>query len=878
MTDAADKTALEDTPAGGALIPAQDGAAAGRAASGDSPDAAPASGAGQDGAGRSAGFGRLTRPLTRTLFWTASLMALVAAAVAIVAGAGAGWQGVVLLSGIAACALLLMYALAAGEAAGRALGEGAQSPAPGSMALAALEALGDPVLVTGANGRPVWASSAYRDLASAGLAGAGRSGAPAPERLFTGAASGAVYRLTRAADSGRRARETLGPLCLQGEGAAVYVADVGPMPEGGALWRFQIARDEDGSAVAAAPDWAEHAPVGLFLADAEGRVLAANATLRGWIGAKPDQALKLGDFLAGDAAAVFARSRGAEGAVRLDARMVAREGVESPVVLSVEWGDERPARARCVVYGLSATGAPPGLAQIAQQSGAKAGRTFDDMFASAPFGVARLDAADPLAAMVEDANPALLQLTGAAAVPGAAFAALFDPDSGIEAAFDRALTGSSEPGEARLAGKDGKPVHVYLAPARGGKRAAYIVDISAWKALENQVAQAGKMQAVGQLASGVAHDFNNMLTAIRLNVGELLNRHPVGDPSYQDLQQINSTVTRQAGLVRKLLAFSRKQTFRLTVFDISDVLSDCSVMLGQILEETVRLEIRHGRDLPLIRADRNQIDNILVNLATNARDAMKGQGGGVLTITTEAVDAETVRKAGAPNPKDGDWALIRVADTGCGMDAATQRKIFEPFFTTKATGEGTGLGLATVYGVVKQSGGFLFVDSAPGKGSAFSIYLPGHAPTAEETAEIEAETMAKTAEPTPSDLAGHGRILLVEDEDAVRKIAAKTLVRRGYEVVEACDGEEALEILEENPESFDLLISDVVMPGLDGPSLLKAGRKYLGAARIVFISGYAEEEFSDTLSSDLEISFLPKPFDIQQLAERVKEELAAARG
>jgi len=858
MTDAPDKTAPEAAP-------------------GDAPDlaTAPEAVAAPARAGSSPGAGRLVKPLTRALFWSASLLALIAAAVAIIFGAGAGWQGVVLLSGIAACALLLMYALAAGEAAGRALGEGPRAGPASGLAQSALDALSDPVLITSERGRVVWANRAYQDLSRAGL---GRAGAAAPERLFTGAASGAVYRLTRAADAGDPARETLGPLTLEGEGASVYVGEVSPMPGGGALWRFHIAREEDGSAADAAPDWAEHAPVGLFLADAEGRVLAANATLRGWIDARPGQALKLTDFLAGDAAAVFARSRGDEGVVRLDARMVAREGVESPVVVCVEWGDERPARARGVVYGLSAAGAPPGLAQIARQSGAKAGRTFDDMFASAPFGVARLDAADPLSAMVEDANLALVHLSGGAAIPGARFADLFDAESGLSAAFDRALAGSGEPGEARLAGEDGKPVHVFLAPARGGKRAAYIVDISAWKALETQVAQAGKMQAVGQLASGVAHDFNNMLTAIRLSVGELLNRHPVGDPSYQDLQQINSTVTRQAGLVRKLLAFSRKQTFRMTVFDISDVLSDCSVMLGQILVETVKLEIRHGRELPLIRADRNQIDNILVNLATNARDAMKGQGGGVLTITTEMVDVDAVRKAGAPNPVDGRWAAIHVADTGCGMDEATRRKIFEPFFTTKETGEGTGLGLATVYGVVKQSGGFLFVDSEPGQGTTFSIYLPGHVPNAEETAEIEAEFKAKTTEPKPSDLAGHGRILLVEDEDAVRQIAAKTLVRRGYEVVEACDGEEALEILEENPESFDLLISDVVMPGLDGPSLLKAGRKYLGAARIVFISGYAQEEFSDTLSSDLDISFLPKPFDIQQLAERVKEELAAARG
>ena len=824
--------------------------------------------------------GTLTRPLARGVFWTASLLALLAVAVAIVGGTAAGWHGVVLLSGVAGVALLLMYALAAGEAAGRALGPDARIAASAaadawSLPGAALEALAEPMMIAAADGRPVWANAAYRGLAGADPR-ADAAIAP-PEDLFAGAGAGAVYRLSRAAAQGERRRETLGRLGFGRDGASVYVGEVAPMAGGGAVWRFHVPRALDGAADAA-PEWAELAPVGLFLADAEGRVLAANATLRGWIGADADQALKVKDFLAGDAPASFSRTRGVDGPARLEARLILREGVESPAVLAVSWGEERPALARCVVYGLSAAGAPPGHAQIAAASGARAGRTFDDMFASAPFGVARLDAADPMSAMIEDANPALLHLSGGAAVPGARFADLFQTGEGYSLAdvFDRALSGGGEPGETRMKGAE-KAVHVFLAPARGGKRAAYVVDVTAWKALEAQFAQAGKMQAVGQLASGVAHDFNNMLTAIRLNVGELLNRHPVGDPSYQDLQQINSTVTRQAGLVRKLLAFSRKQTFRMTVFDISDVLSDCSVMLGQILEETVKLQIRHGRDLPLIRADRNQIDNVLVNLATNARDAMRDNGGGTLTITTEAVDAAAVRAAGAPGPKEGEWAAIHVADTGCGMPEEVRAKIFEPFFTTKEAGQGTGLGLATVYGVVKQSGGYLFVQSEVGVGTTFSIYLPGHVPSAEETAEIAAEAQARTVEPKPADLAGYGRILLVEDEDAVRSIAAKTLARRGYDVVEACDGEEALEILEQNPGGFDLLVSDVVMPGLDGPGLLKQGRKHLGSARVIFISGYAEEEFSHTLSSDLEISFLPKPFDIQQLAERVKQELAAAR-
>ena len=821
--------------------------------------------------------GRLARPLTRAVFAAASLAALAAAGVAILAGAGAGWHGVVLLSGIASAALLFMYALAAGEAAGRSIGKSGGESTPVSAAASAIEVLSDPVLVTGPSGGVRWANAAYHALAKAAPAGSGLS-LPAPERLFSGAASGAVYRLTRAAAAGQSARELVGRIEFAAGGGEVYAAEVSPMPGGGAVWRFARALEEGEAASALAPDWADNAPVGLFLVDAEGRVLAANATLRDWLGVDEAAALKLSDMLAGDGAGAVIRSRDAGALQRLEARLIGRDAVESPVTIAVEWTEARPAQARGVIYGLSATGAPPGVAQLASVSGSadKPGRTFDDMFAAAPFGVARLDGADPHSAMIEDANPALVQLSSGQAVPGARFAELFQSGQAMTDAFDTALSGRGEPGEAELK-TDGepRPVHVFLGPARAGKRAAYLVDITAWKTLENQVSQSSKMQAVGQLASGVAHDFNNMLTAIRLNVGELLNRHPVGDPSYSDLQQINSVVTRQAGLVKKLLAFSRKQTFRMTVFDLSDVLSDCSVMLGQILEETVKLDITHGRDLPMVRADRHQIDNILVNLATNARDAMRPHGG-TLTISTEALDDAAVRQAGAPDPKPGRWAAIHISDTGCGMDEETRAKIFEPFFTTKAAGEGTGLGLATVYGIVKQTGGYLFVESAPGQGSTFHIYLPEHVPTREEAAEIEAAEEAKAAPVKPSDLAGHGRILLVEDEDAVRAFAAKSLKRRGYEVVEARDGEHALEILEDEPESFDILISDVVMPGLDGPSLLKEARPYLGSARIVFMSGYAEEEFSDTLSSDLDISFLPKPFDIQQLAERVKQELAQA--
>lgn len=817
------------------------------------------------------------RVLLRLVLWTAGLGALIAAGVAIIAGAGAGWHGVVLLGGLAAAAMLVLYALAAGDAAGRALrgGEVART----GLAEAALEASPDPLLITGAAGRTVWANTAYKALArEAGLSD--MFGAPGPERLFAGDSAAAVYRLARAGSRGEAARETLSMPVPGRDGDAIYQADVSPMSTGAALWRFAPLSAPDALDTPGAPDWAEHAPVGLFLADGEGRVLGANATLRGWLGADSGKALKVRDFLSPESADAIARTRGAGTVTRLEATLKARGGVESPVVLALDWSGATPACARVVVYGLSPAGAPPGIAQLAEAGGAaKGGRTFDDMFATAPFGVARLDGMALEDAVIEDANPTLIELSGGVAIPGKRFLDLFRITGGdtSDLVFANALAGRGDPSEACLICGDGvRAVHVFLAPVRAGKRAAYFMDVTSWKELEQKVDQAGKMQAVGQLASGVAHDFNNMLTVVKFHLGELLARHPVGDPSYHDLQQLRSVSARQAGLVRQLLAFSRKQTFRMTVFDLSEVLSDCSHMLNQVLEETVRLDIRHGRDLPLVRADRVQIDNILVNLATNARDAMKAQGGGVLTITTEAVDVAHVRRAGAAEPAEGPWAAIHVADTGSGMDEATRAKIFEPFFTTKAHQGGTGLGLSTVYGIIKQSGGFLFVESKPGKGTVFHIYLPGHEPSEQEAEALVVEAVAAETKPEPRDQAGHGRILFVEDEQMLRSVAASTLRRKGYEVVEACDGEEALEILEAAPESFDLLLSDVVMPGMTGPKLLEQARHLLGSARIVFISGYAEEDFSHTLSADLAISFLPKPFEIKDLAERVKQEMAEA--
>jgi two-component system cell cycle sensor histidine kinase/response regulator CckA len=326
--------------------------------------------------------------------------------------------------------------------------------------------------------------------------------------------------------------------------------------------------------------------------------------------------------------------------------------------------------------------------------------------------------------------------------------------------------------------------------------------------------------------------------------------------------------------VRKLLAFSRKQTVQRETLDIGEVVNECTVLLRRLLREDVRLEMEHGRNLPLVRADKSQLETAIVNLAVNARDALRGQASqapGLVRVKTARVTGAQAQALGAVGAPEGDFAMIEVADNGPGIPPDLLPKIFEPFFTTKGAGEGTGLGLATVYGIVKQADGWIAVDSREGQGTAFRIFLPLYTPPLQLVAPPE----PPKARPVARDLSGVGRILLVEDEESVRGVAARLLRARGYEVIEASDGEEALELAELHAGRIDLLISDVVMPGIDGPALLKAARPYLGEAPVMFISGYAEAEFSDVLEGETGVTFLPKPLDIKVLAERVKQQLAA---
>lgn len=417
----------------------------------------------------------------------------------------------------------------------------------------------------------------------------------------------------------------------------------------------------------------------------------------------------------------------------------------------------------------------------------------------------------------------------------------------------------------RLAHRPGEPVALTIAGLRGLGDAAVLLllkDNSEEAKLKRQVAQATKMQVVGQLAGGVAHDFNNILTAIIGHCDLMLLRHTPGDSDYDDIQQIKSNSNRAAGLTRQLLAFSRQQTLRPQVVQLPDVVSEVSHLLKRLLGETVELVVKHGRNLGPVRADPGQLEQVIVNLAVNARDAMAEKGGGALTIQTYSVRADQVAELGSDILPVADYSALSVTDTGCGIPSHVLGKVFEPFFTTKEVGKGTGLGLSTVYGIVKQSGGFIFADSKVGEGTRFVIYLPVH------REEARAGPARRTAKAAKDELWGSGTVLLVEDEPMVRSVAERALTRHGYTVITAETGEEALDILAKG-EPIDLLISDVVMPGMDGPTMVREARKSRPDLKILFMSGYAEEQLRNSI--DIEhVNFLPKPFSVIELAEAAR--------
>jgi two-component system cell cycle sensor histidine kinase/response regulator CckA len=767
-------------------------------------------------------------------------------------------------SGLAAALLILRlvgsWAVAAGFLAaalvlfGIALAWRRLMPAAGeengsvdwSVAHALAEASSDAVAVTDRAGRLVCASDRYEALFG---------GFPTPPGLPL--AEDGVAALTAAGRAAwRDARGRIDRLLSRGTPLAVDIVRAG-VEQDMLVWRFSGAEGLDLSASAAALIGGRHgdriAAAGIMLAlvSPDGRIRAANRVFRARAMGHEEGAIAGGDF----ARFLVTDSRGL---VRFE-----REGMTgAPVrVLQIPFLDGEDAPLLVALVDEEGGGQRASDGNAAQQ--------VRSLISMLPFGMALVDrdsrfiemnTAFERAAEVDPANPPVF--------PGDLV--VREDKTAVADAIRRFANGSMHVTDiaVRLKGHPDEPVALTIAGARGLGDAAVLLslkDNSEESRLKREVEQATKMRAVGQLAGGVAHDFNNVLTAIIGHCDLMLMRHSPGDSDYDDIQQIKANSNRAASLTRQLLAFSRQQTLRPQILQLPDVISEVSNLLKRLLGETVTLIVKHGRNLGPIRADPGQLEQVVVNLAVNAKDAI-GPGGGKLTIETLSVPAVEVRRMDSELLPITDYTALRLTDTGAGIPPDVLPKIFEPFFTTKDVGKGTGLGLSTVYGIVKQSGGYIFAESRPGRGATFTIYFPVHA----EGAPSQAARPAQRDK--PGDLWGSGTILLVEDEDMVRAVAERALTRQGYTVLTAENGEAALELIAQS-ERPDLLISDVVMPTMDGPTMVARVRRRYPDLPILFMSGYAEEQLRKSIAID-HVAFLPKPFSVQQLAEAARDALA----
>ncbi|WP_300376769.1 response regulator [Henriciella sp.] len=835
----------------------------------------------------------LGRPdMLQLAFWGCLLIAVAAASIAIAWPGAVGGTGPILLISMAAGGMVFLLWVLKG--AGRRLGLFPQKGAAEEAVEAQnprfgwIEALDEAVLVTDQGGAPIAANEKYRDLTAIALAGQQDSAGPITiDRIFSASPGLAapVFRLSRSARQGDSHHEVLPALTLGPEAVPVqYAASVAPLPRERVLWRLR--RVGAAEATSGAYDmkalYVEDAPLGFFATRPDGTLSYANAWLRELIGL-PETArnVRLDDIMRPEFVKLLARDRKSGAPVRANIMIRTRDGVEMPIQTMTTWtGKGADAQGRTVVVANNQAQLEGEGRFLAASASRPVRPDGDPMFDDAPFGAVRLEGNSVDSAIIMDANRALMTMAEGRCAPGTRFSDLFLVEDGDEKGLSSKLVDAiDKPVGLKLGGDEPKSVNVFVTLDNMGQPSvAYIIDMTEQKELELRLAQGEKMQAIGQLAGGVAHDFNNVLTGIMLNNDDLMTRHPVGDPSYENLKSIHEFSVRAKDLVHMLLAYARQQTFKREIFDVNDFLSELSILLRQILDERIEFSNIPQRNLPYVKADKNQLETALFNLVTNARDAMlqNGRTGGKLTIRTSRATGADAHRNGFSFVDDGEYLLIEIVDTGHGIPANIMDKIFQPFFTTKDVGVGTGLGLATVYGIIKQSEGYVCPVSKMGEGTNFQIYLPAlkedEIPQPETTGPEEEE-----AEHRPVDISGRGKILLVEDEKGVRDIAVMHLISRGYEVMAAEDGEEALEILEDESGTFDLVISDVVMPGMDGPALIREAKAHLGEARVIFISGYAERDLAKKLDDDREVSFLPKPFSVRQLAERVKQQLNARR-
>jgi two-component system cell cycle sensor histidine kinase/response regulator CckA len=821
------------------------------------------------------------------------VLVLLVALVLIAAAAGfvvigrehAGPYILVLSSVLGAIGVFSLFAVAAGI-----LRVAAEETNPVLRSL--VDGAADGIVVTDAAGRVIYANSAYRALVNA----VDPNDIRPVERAFIGDpnVSEAVYRLLRAAREGRRLQEEVRLAGPRDEPARWIRLRIRPLNADGrnlraTVWTVaDVTRERERQEnvfqeLQQAIDYLDHAPVGFFSAEAVGEISYLNATLAAWLGYDladvGSGGLKVTDVVTGDGAAILTGVAGAPGEVKTltyDLDLRTRDGKTLPARLYHK-----------IAFAADGSAGASRTVVLNRAEGNEAGRAaevrFVRFFQNTPMAISTVDR---FGAVV--ATNGLFERTFRSQLTegheGRTIQALVNErDRPVLAALiARGAGGESDvpPLELPLAGKGERWARFYVTPVEKQKddpeaAIVYALETTDQRNLERQFAQSEKMKTVGQLAGGVAHDFNNVLSAIMMATDFLLNAHKPTDPAFQDIMQIKQNANRAASLVRHLLAFSRRQTLRPQILDLGEALSDLSMLLRRVIGENVTLDVVHGRDLWPVKTDLSQLEHAIVNLAVNARDAMPK--GGKLTVRTSNVTEAESRQLDYKGLPSGDYVLVEVADCGTGIPAEIMEQIFEPFFTTKEIGKGTGLGLSTVYGFIKQTGGYIYVDSEIGKGTTFRIYLPRYVPSASEIDAQKAEVAAPVQPAKPVDDTGQGIILLVEDEEGLRGLNARGLTSRGYNVLEASNGIEAIEILEERDGEIDLVVSDVVMPEMDGPTLYKELRKRNPDLKVIFVSGYAEEAFSKSLPEGGQFTFLAKPFTLKQLVATVKETIDGER-
>jgi two-component system, cell cycle sensor histidine kinase and response regulator CckA len=757
------------------------------------------------------------------------------------------------------------------------------------------------IVVTDANGGVLLANTAYRAMAGA----TGMQDVRPIERVFVGDpdVSETIYRLLKASRDGRRLQEEVRVASPRGEPARWLRLRVRPLGAAGddeamrkaTVWTVaDVTRDRERQEnvfqeLQHAIDYLDHAPAGFFSVDGSGDISYINATLAEWLGYDFAQVgsggLRLADLLPRESVALLTALSARPGEVKteifdLDVRR--RDGRTLPVRLyhKVAFAaDATPGASRTLVLNRAAAAGADPLRDAEVR--------FARFFHNTPMAIATVDRGGRIAR-----NNALFAhllqnvLKGERAPQGHTIRGVVA--EGDRAALDRALAtaaggqGDIAPIDATLAGEGKRWARFYVTPIDDAERDSesaivYAIETTAQRMLQDQADQAQKMDSIGKLAGGIAHDFNNVLNSIMIATDFLLSAHRPSDPSFQDIMQIKQDANRAASLVRHLLAFSRRQTQNLQVLDLGDALGDLSMLLRRLLGERVTLDLvpRSG-SLWMVKADQSQFEQVVVNLAVNARDAMPD--GGKLTLRAANVTAGESLELAPKGVPPGEYVLVEVRDSGTGIPPHIIDKIFEPFFSTKEVGKGTGLGLSTVYGIVKQTGGFIYLESAMGQGTTFRILLPRHVPLAEETAPAAADeaTPARKSAAKPADDTGQGTVLLVEDEEGLRGLNARGLTSRGYTVLQAANGFEAVEAFDSHFGKIDLVVSDVVMPEMDGPTLLTKLRSRDPEVKIIFVSGYAEEAFEKHLpeGDKYKYNFLAKPFTLKQLVGAVKEAMS----